>query len=200
MLDFAPSFHEWTAMTSESLATIFRVLHEALRGRKDVVLFGAQAVNVYVRTPRATEDLDLQSTHAAALAKELRDLLHAKFHLAVRVREVVPGGFRIYEKKRHLVDIRQVDTLPALRSRAGLQVMAPVPLMATKLVVSVLRAARAKGGTDLADLRRLGETFPELKVRHGAVEEELKGAPRSIQKAWERFVETPIEPDDDGGW
>jgi hypothetical protein len=46
-----------------------------LKGRADAVLFGAQAVNVYVNETRMSEDVDVLSTDAKALAAELRDHL-----------------------------------------------------------------------------------------------------------------------------
>ena len=61
---------------------------EFLRGRDDAVVFGAQAVNAYVDEPRMTQDLDLLSPRAEALAQELRTYLHQRFHIAVRVRQV----------------------------------------------------------------------------------------------------------------
>lgn len=200
VFDFAPSFKEWTVSREKPLASIFRALFVELQGRTDVVVFGSQAVNAYVRPPRATEDLDLQSTHAAVLAEDLKTFLHRRFHLATRVREVKTGAFRVYEKDgRHLIDVRQVDTLPPFCAMEGLQVMEPVPLLAGKFKASVERAARPKGGTDLTDLRRLAQTFPKLKVRGGAVEKELRRMNLSpaILVAWGVFVDTPIEADDD---
>ena len=46
------------------LATLQHAVLEFLRGRDDVVVFGAQAGNAYVNEPRMTQDLDLLSTHA----------------------------------------------------------------------------------------------------------------------------------------
>ena len=56
------------------LATIHDAVLEFLRGRDDVVVFGATAVNAYVDEPRMTQDIDLMSTRAAELAEELREI------------------------------------------------------------------------------------------------------------------------------
>src|SRR5229473_2327222 len=90
---------------------------EFLRGRKDAVLYGAQAVNAYVTESRMTQDVDIASTRAKELAGEFRKFLNQKFHIAVRVRKVREGlGYRIYQvrkpENRHLIDIRPVDELP----------------------------------------------------------------------------------------
>ena len=70
------------------LATIHEAVLEFLRGRDDVVVFGATAVNAYVGEPRMTQDIDLMSTRANELAEELREYLGERFHIAVRVRTV----------------------------------------------------------------------------------------------------------------
>src|SRR5687768_4277942 len=94
-------------------------VHDAIlnfpRNRDDAVLFGAQAVNAYVDEPRMTQDVDILSTRAKALAEELRTHLVDTFKIAARVREVASGqGFRIYQlrepKNRHLAGVRQIDT------------------------------------------------------------------------------------------
>ena len=91
------------------LAIIHEELLDFLGGRKDVVLFGAQAVNAYVSEPRMTQDIDLLSTDAKNLAEELKSFLSEKFHIAVRICEIGDKGLRIYqvrkEGNRHLIDI-----------------------------------------------------------------------------------------------
>ena len=103
-------------MTHEDvpLAAVFHEVLTFLAGRSDAVLFGAQAVNAYCATERMTHDIDVLSTDAAGLAADLRACLAERFHLAMRVREVVEAkGFRVYQLRqptnRHLVDVRQVD-------------------------------------------------------------------------------------------
>ena len=99
------------------LATIHDAVLEFLRGRDDAVVFGAQAVNAYVGEARMSQDIDLVSTRAVELAEELREHLSARFHIAVRVREIGDGrGFRLFQiqkpRNRHLVDLRTVESLP----------------------------------------------------------------------------------------
>ena len=57
------------------LSKIQEAVLEFLQGRDDAVLFGAQAVNAYVSEPRMTQDVDILSTRAKALAEELREYL-----------------------------------------------------------------------------------------------------------------------------
>lgn len=82
------------------LSTIQNAVLDFLRGRNDAVLCGAQAVNAYVAEPRMSQDVDLQSTRAAELAEELREHLHAQFHIAVRTPEAGGGrGYRVYQTR-----------------------------------------------------------------------------------------------------
>ena len=74
------------------LATIHDSVLEFLRGRDDVVVFGATAVNAYVDEPRMTQDIDLMSTRARGLAEELREYLTERFHIAMRVRTMCRRG------------------------------------------------------------------------------------------------------------
>src|SRR5829696_9204088 len=115
-------------MTHEELplATVFREVLQFLVDRPDAVLFGAHAVNAYCDPERMTQDVDVLSTRAPALAEELRTHLADRLQMAARVREVIPGeGFRAYQIKkpanRHLVDVRQTVALPPSRLFAGVQ-------------------------------------------------------------------------------
>ncbi len=76
------NFREIAMKEPLPLATIQNAVIDFVRGRDDVVLFGAQAVNVYVDEPRATQDVDLMSTRASELAEELRSYLSGLFHIA----------------------------------------------------------------------------------------------------------------------
>ncbi len=89
------TFQEYAMREPLPLATIHEALLDFLRGRKDVVLFGAFAVNAYSSEPRMTQDIDLLSTDAKNLAEELKSFLSEKFHIAVRVREIGDKGLRI---------------------------------------------------------------------------------------------------------
>ena len=85
------TFREFMMGEPLPLATLHNAVLEFLRGRDDVVLFGAQAVNAYVNEPRMTQDLDLLSTHAEGVAQALRDYLRQRFRIAVRIRRVGDG-------------------------------------------------------------------------------------------------------------
>jgi hypothetical protein len=88
------TFQEFAMRETLPLSKIQEAILEFLQGRKDAVLFGAQAVNAYVGEPRMTQDVDLLSNRADELAEELREFLSDKFHIAVRIRKVADGkGF-----------------------------------------------------------------------------------------------------------
>src|SRR5438094_6448561 len=111
------TFREFMMREPLPLATIQNAVLEFLRGRDDVVVYGAQAVNAYVDEPRMTQDVDLLSPRAAQVAKQLQAHLRKKFHLAIRIRQVAGGrGYRLFQlrkpKNRHLVDVRPVTSLP----------------------------------------------------------------------------------------
>ncbi len=188
------------------LSTIQGSVLEFLQGRKDVVLFGAQAVNAYVSEPRATQDVDIMSTRAQDVGEELRQHLSNVFHIAVRVREVAGGkGLRVYqvrkEGNRHLVDIRPVDSFPETRIFEDIQVVSPEELIASKVTSHISRYGKAKGWTDRRDLTLLLLEFPELKTATGAVRSllEERNADAAVIELWKELVSTDlnIEADDD---
>ena len=202
--DGALTFREFAMREPLPLATIHEAVLEFLRGRDDAVLFGAQAVNAYVDEPRMTQDVDILAIRAAELAEELRDLLHQRFQIAVRIRDIQAGtGYRIYQvrtpKNRHLVDIRSVHELPPHDRMDDVLILTPVELIRMKVLSMVARPQTAKGLTDAADLRRLLLAFPELKNEHGAVSERLlaNGATEKTLAAWHDLVHQEILPDDD---
>ena len=189
------------------LATIQETMLEFLRGRDDVAVFGAQAVNAYVEEPRMTQDIDLLSLNARELTEELRELLSEKFHIAVRVREVGEGkGFRIYQVQktgnRHLADVRSVAQLPETRTIEGIEVLSPAALVASKVVSYHSRRGQPKSGTDWRDLAVLLLTFPELKSETGEVAAILQNlsASESVLQVWRELVAQEIKfetPDED---
>lgn len=182
------------------LATIQEAVLEFLRGRDDVVVFGAQAVNAYVPEPRMSQDIDLLSPRAAELAEELREYLSEKFHVAVRVREVADGrGYRLYQVQksgnRHLVDIRLVSTLPPSRRIAEVLVASPEELIALKVIAYHQRRGQPKSGTDWRDIAMLLLAFPELKQKGGLVTERLKAenAGDGAMRLWRELVNQEIQ-------
>jgi hypothetical protein len=200
----AITFQEYMMQESLPLATIQTAVLEFLSTRDDVVLFGAQAVNAYVKEPRMTEDIDILSTQAETIAELLRSELSSRFQIAVCIRTVAQGqGFRLYqlrkEGNRHLVDIRQSDSLPASQEIAGIPVLAPTELIASKVISYYQRRGKPKSGTDWRDLAFLILAFPELKTATGPVTDRLKeaGAGQDVLDLWLEFVAQEIEPEDD---
>jgi Nucleotidyl transferase AbiEii toxin, Type IV TA system len=186
------------------LATIQEAVLEFLRGRDDVAMFGAQAVNAYVDEPRMTQDIDLLSPRAKELAEDLRKLLSEKFHITVRVREVGEGkGFRIYQVQktgnRHLADVRPVGHLPQTRTIEGIKVLSPAELIASKVVSYYARRGKPKSGTDWRDLAVLLLTFPELKSETSEVTAILQnsGANESVLQVWRELIAQEIELETD---
>ena len=188
------------------LADIFREVYTFLRGREDTALFGSQAVNAYVSTPRSTEDVDIMFCGLPGIVEELSAKIGKKFHIATRVREVVPGGYRIYQlckpKNRHLVDMRQVSTLPITLIKNGIQILTPHELLAGKLIALSQRAAQPKGITDGVDIHRLLLAYPQLKTEQGLVHDELlrKNASPSAIAKWREYVAADLQPDVDEGY
>ena len=204
----ALTFREFMMSEPLPLATLHRSILEFLRGREDVVLFGAEAVNAYVPEPRMTQDLDLLCIDAEGVGRALCDDLRERFGIAVRIRRAGTGReFRIdqvrAEGNRHLVDLRRVDVLPEWETIAGVQVMAPAALIASKVIAYHKRRGQPKAGTDWRDLAMLLLTFPELKREASAVEDQLHaaGADRGTLAAWREIVAQDIRPaPDDEAW
>ena len=176
-----------------------------LQDRDDAVLFGAQAVNAYVDESRNTQDVDVLSTRAEALAEEIREHLAAEFHIAVRVREVVKGvGYRVFQLRkpsnRHLVDVRQVPAFPPTQVVARIRVPTVPRLLAQKVVAYVRRRGQRKSGTDFRDLATLLLTFPQHKTGDGEVRRHLidMGTDAAALAAWEELVASDFTEEEDG--
>jgi hypothetical protein len=199
------TFKEFVMREPLPLAAIHEAVLEFLRGRDDVLVFGATAVNAYVDEPRMTQDIDLMSTRAPELADELRAYLSERFHIAVRVREVRGGkGYRLFQMQktgnRHLVDVRPVDSLPQSQAFEGILVLAPAQLIAQKVISFHSRQGQPKGFSDMRDLAVLFLTFPEMKTEPGAVSNALKalGATAEEMTAWRELVAQELSaPNDD---
>jgi hypothetical protein len=202
------TFQEFMMREPLPLTTLQNAVLEFLRGRDDVVLFGAQAVNAYVHEPRMTQGLDLLSTHAESVAQALRDYLRQRFHIAVRIRRVSGGrGLRVFQVRkagnRHLVDLRRVETLPEAERIADVLVMTPAALIASKVIAYQQRRGQPKSGTDWRDLALLLLTFPGLKREAGPVVEQLHaaGATPEVLAAWHALVAQEIRPaEEDEEW
>ena len=186
------------------LATVHEAVLDFLRGRDDVVMFGAQAVNAYVDEPRMSQDIDLLSTRADELAEELRQYLSGRFHIAVRVRTIGAGqGYRLFQiqkpRNRHLVDVRAADALPHAERIEDVLVISPAELIAYKVISYHARRGQPKSGTDWRDLAMLLLTFPELKKQEGAVAKALEslGAKDDVMETWRELLGQKLTPPDD---
>ena len=199
------TFQEFAMHEPLPLAIVHEAVLEFVRGRDDVVVFGATAVNAYVSEPRMTQDIDLMSTRAAELAQELRDFLSERFHIAVRVRVIGEGkGYRVFqirkEGNRHLVDLRPIATLPQAELIDGVRVVTAAELIARKVISLHSRRGQPKSGTDWRDVAMLLLTFPNLKAESGPVSEILNSLGATVEeiKTWSEVVHQEISmPDDD---
>jgi hypothetical protein len=198
------TFEEFAMREQLPLATIHDAVLEFLRGRDDAVVFGAQAVNAYVSEPRMSQDIDLLSTHADTLAEELRQHLSDRFHIAVRVRVIGAGkGYRLFQiakpRNRHLVDVRNAESLPHAERIEDVLVISPPELIAHKVISYHARRGQPKSGTDWRDLAMLLLTFPELKKERGAVDDALKSidAKDDVLETWRELVAQEISESDD---
>lgn len=205
IIDGSLTFREFVMNEPVPLAVVHNSILEFLRGRDDAVLFGAQAVNAYIDEPRMTQYVDVLSTQAATLAEDLRQHLSDQFKIAVRIREVGDGvgWLRIYQiaksKNRHLVDVRQVDTLPAHAEIGGVKVLTPLELLVSKVISYARRKGKPKAGTDWRDIAYLLLKFPELRIEEGPVFQSLTSAQASedIINAWRDLIAEEIVPDGD---
>jgi hypothetical protein len=204
LLTDAPlTLREFVMDEQAPLAAIFHEGLSFLATRADAVVFGAHAVNAYCEPERMTADIDVLCTDAARLAEDLRGLLSERFRIAVRVREVVPGGFRVDQlrkpKNRHLVDVRQVAQLPPFREIGHVQVIEPAELAAMKAIAIAARKGQEKGLSDRLDLHRLLRAFPELRSESGPVPARLAalGADAAALTAWREVALAPLEIDGD---
>ena len=202
--DGALTFREFAMREPLPLATIHDAILDFLRGRDDVALYGAQAVNAYVDEARMTQDVDIISLRAEEFAEEVRRFLNERFQIAVRVREVRGGReYRIGQvresKARHLVDVRLIQEFPPTQWVQQVHVISPAELIAEKTISWISRRGRPKAGTDWRDLAILLITFPELKSSTGPVRERLiaGGAADEILRAWDDLVAQTIEAEDD---
>jgi hypothetical protein len=202
----ALTFKEFAMREPLPLATIHDAVLEFLRGREDVVVFGATAVNAYVDEPRMTQDIDLMSTRAPELAEELREHLSEHFTIAVRIREVAKAkGYRLFQIQkggnRHLVDVRAVDSLPEAKLIENISIASPTEIIAQKVISYYSRRGQPKSGTDWRDLAMLLLTFPELKTDSSPVLGALRGlnASEHVMQTWRELIAQEIRvPDPDG--
>lgn len=204
LADYSLTLQEFSMANEVTLAEIHRVVLNFLQNRSDSIVFGAQAVNLYVDEPRMTQDVDVMSMIAAELSELIRSELHQKLNIAVRVRSVASEkGFRVYQLRspgnRHLVDVRQVDELLPSRSFEGILVVNPEELVVLKLVSLASRPNTPKGMTDRADLLRLLLAYPSYRSNRLTIDALLKerNASDEVIAIWESVVSSEIQPDSD---
>jgi hypothetical protein len=204
ILDGSLTFREFIMNEPAPLAVVHHCVLEFLRGRVDTVLFGAQAVNAYIDEPRMTQDVDVLSTNAAAFAELLRQHLSHEFQIAVRIREIGDGlGYRIYQltkpKHRHLVDVRQTNTLPPHQCIEGIQVVTPLELLVEKVTAYCRRKGKPKAGTDWRDIAYLLLRFPEFRSEQGPVLQSLVAVNSSedVMETWRKLAAEVISADED---
>jgi hypothetical protein len=187
------------------LSTVHEAIFDFCRGRRDLLVFGAQAVNLYTEAPRMTQDVDVLTDRPVEVAEALNEYLHDRFGIAVRSRRLGSGhAFRIYqvraEGNRHLADVRQaVLPLEEATERDGIRYVTIDVLVAMKVIALVRRRFAPKGGTDLADVRRLLLARPELRTEIGPVSRALErlGAGADALALWRDLVGEPIVTDEE---
>lgn len=205
MLFDAPlTLREYMSGEEVPLATVFREVFAFIKGRSDVVVFGAHAVNAYAEPERMTHEVDLLSVRAREVAEEIREHLAKRLTIAARVREVVQDtGFRVYQlrtpKNRHLVDLRQVALLPESRTIEGVSIVAPVELLVMKILSAAHRRGAEKGLSDRLDAHRLLAAFPDLRAEEGVVSERLSsmGADATVMDMWRQIAGENLTGDED---
>lgn len=184
---------EFSMREAVPLSSVFRLVFTILQNRPDAVVYGSQALNQYVKPPRMTEDIDVFSLEAIDLAETIRAAINETFHIAIRIRKSADGrGLRLYQtsknSRRHLIDIRPTQDLPPSQTtEGGVAVVTPPVLAAMKVIASVSRAHLLAREQDVLDLRRLLETFPELRS-DPVVEENLHNFGASAA-AFQRWIE-----------
>ena len=204
---YSLSFREFVMKETVPLAAVHTTVLTFLQDRIDTAVFGAQAVNAYVDQARMTQDVDVMAINAESLAQEISEHLHQSLQIATRVRSVASGKeYRVYQvlkpKNRHLVDVRQVEKLPACELSDRIQVVEPASLIALKVISMSVRSNTPKGLTDQADLMRLLITYPELQTNSGNVANRLieQNADPLAMQTWETMVSSKFHPDDDDAY
>lgn len=186
------------------LATIQDAILAFLRGRRDAVLFGAQAVNAYVDESRMTQDVDILSPRPTELAEELRAFLAERFSIETNVRVLGDGSrCRVYQERhagrRLLATVRLVNSLPQTQCIEDVHVASPDELLAGIVSDYRRRKGTPSSGLDRRDIAVLFLTFPHLKDAQGPVRERLlaSGADAETLATWEALAAEEIRAEED---
>ena len=132
------------------LSAVHESILDFCRGREDVVVFGAQAVNLYTGSPRMTQDVDVLTDRAGRGRRGADKYLHDRFGIAVRSRRLGSGrAFRVYQMReegnRHLADIRQANLpLDQVTERDGIRYVPADVLVAMKVIALGRRGSRRR--------------------------------------------------------
>jgi hypothetical protein len=152
-----------------------------------------------------TQDVDLLSPRPREEADALAQALGSRFRVAVHTREVGAGtGFRIYqlrrEGNRHFADVRLAEfPLDDSIERDGILYVSLPTLIALKLRALSRRRLAPKGATDLADLRRLLLSNPELRSEQGPVSDAIQriGGGEDVASTWRELLSEPTVTDEE---
>jgi Nucleotidyl transferase AbiEii toxin, Type IV TA system len=95
--------------------------------------------------------------------------------------------------------IYQLQVLPATQRIAGVLVMAPAELIASKVVSYHSRRGKPKAGTDWRDIAMLLLKFPELKENSAVVTDVLvkQNADETTLALWRDLAQQSIQAEDD---
>jgi len=114
-------------------------------------------------------------------------------------------GYRLFQiakpRSRHLVDVRNAESLPHAERIEDVLVISPPELIAHKVISYHARRGQPKSGTDWRDLAMLLLAFPELKKETGQVSKALKSleANDDVLETWRELVTQEISESDDDG-
>ncbi len=186
------------------LHQVQEAIFEFLQGREDVAVFGAQAVNLFTAAPRMTQDVDLLAQHPEEVATALADWLNGRLHIATRVREIHPAtAYRVdqarREGNRQLADVRLQDVKVGTIDSDGIRYVSLVDLAALKARSLSRRRQTPKGATDLADLRRLLLTHPDLRNEQAGVRGAILriGGGPEVLATWDELLREPLISDEE---
>lgn len=194
------------------LAQVQEAIIDFCRGRADVCVFGAQALNRHTGVPRMTQDVDIMAEHAETFADELASYLGQRFphEMAARVRAVKRGeatlGYRVYQARsaerggnRYLTDVRTLDVPREHLTRADGVCYTDAPLtMAMKAAAASARSNQAKRLQDSADLARLMIAHPDVTAEELAPIWAELGASEGARELFEEIRDRgDLEPETD---
>lgn len=183
------------------LAAVQAAIFDFCRGRRDLCVFGAQAISQHTRVPRMTDDVELMAEDPEGAARELARWLAERFphQLAARVRAVKRGdrvlGYRVYQTRseemggnRHLAGARILDVpRDAIEVAGGVQYTGAPLTLAMKLHAATVRSNPLKRDQDRVDARRLILALPDLQAAELQPLWNALGCPPAVRDAFEEL-------------